>query len=112
MKKTCLLLVLSLIGFVSYSQEIKKDVTTKSITVSPTEFHPTIGITFNLETTSSINVIIKDKDEKIVFNEVYQDVKVSFHKLDLSELPNDDYTVFCYSNGKIVHQEKIKKKIN
>lgn len=109
--KNYLILLVSLIGFVSYSQEAKVNVASKTITVSPNEFYPTIGVSFNLESITTIDMIIKDKNDKVVLNEVYTDVKASFHKLDLSDLTNDDYSIFFYSQGKVIFQEKISKRI-
>lgn len=98
-------------GFVSYSQEVKSDVATKPITVSQKEFYPTMGVSFNLESISTINIIVKDKTDKVVFDQVYPDVKISNLKLDLSSLSNDDYNIYFYSKGDIIVQEKIKKNL-
>lgn len=110
--KTYLLLFLSFFGIVSYSQETKSQSNSQSITVSPKEFYPTIGIKFNLEVVSNVNLIVKNKEGKVVYEEVYENIKTSFHKLDLSTLLNDDYKLFFYANEKIIFQDEIKKNNN
>jgi len=121
MKKYYLLLLSFALTTVAYSQTTtskgnnaataKESVQKAKVLISPPVFYGTVSVLFDLDKDTDIKIIIRDRKNKVVYNEAYSVSKNQSFKLDLSALPAGKYTaVVSDADNNVIYNSQIERK--
>lgn len=114
-----LLLLIAASGFAQTPKKAGKADTAKSATqrdlgdvyISPAVFYGTLSVNFKNVPNKDIKILVKDMSDKVVFEEVYPQLKSKGFKLDLSALKKGKYNlIVADKENNVLNKTEIESK--